>query len=261
MGNIVIPAFGGTYANFDAVTATENDVVEGKTIIDATGNPVHGNIPNKGDWSGEVSVGSELLLPRGFYDGTGKVSVAPLNGTAKPAEVLSGKTFYSGNDISEGTMIDRGAISKDLGIGETYTIPAGYHNGNGRVASSVSSVSANASQVLSGATFYGANGRQTGSMPNYGGQRVKSTHYFRLDNQWEIGLQPPAGYYDENSRIWVQIAELIRYYMANAGVYGNGNNLRLQPTGDSALLANSKMWQIDSNGRWKQFIAVFWQYN
>ncbi len=37
------------------------------------------------------------------------------------------------------TIVNRGAVSKTLGLGESYTVPQGYHNGSGKVSVSITS--------------------------------------------------------------------------------------------------------------------------
>ncbi len=58
---------------------------------------------------------------------------APTGGNALPAEVLSGRTFTNDNGAQTGTMTNNGAVSQTLAAGASYTIPEGYHNGNGTV--------------------------------------------------------------------------------------------------------------------------------
>ena len=91
-------------------------------------------------------------------------------GNATTGDVLSGKTFSntSGNGLT-GTMANNGAISSTISAGGSYTIPAGYHNGSGKVSATANSGNASTSQVLSGATFYSNSAtKQTGSMTNNG---------------------------------------------------------------------------------------------
>lgn len=60
--------------------------------------------------------------------------------TASKANVLVGTrtiTSDSNNEVVEGTMPNRGAVNQSLGINGTYTIPAGYHNGSGKVTQSI----------------------------------------------------------------------------------------------------------------------------
>ena len=54
-------------------------------------------------------------------------------GDALPAEVLSGKTFTNDNGPQTGTMVNNGAVAQTVSSGQSYTIPEGYHNGNGTV--------------------------------------------------------------------------------------------------------------------------------
>lgn len=60
-------------------------------------------------------------------------------GNAQPADVLAGKTFSNAEGIDKtGTMVNNGAVSETLAGGESYTIPEGYHNGNGTVTATES---------------------------------------------------------------------------------------------------------------------------
>ena len=54
-------------------------------------------------------------------------------GNATPSDVLADKTFSNSDGEQVGAMPNNGAISKTLGFGESYTVPKGYHNGNGKV--------------------------------------------------------------------------------------------------------------------------------
>ena len=55
-------------------------------------------------------------------------------GDATAADVLTGKTFSGavGSGVS-GTMPNNGAVSQNVAPGQSYTVPAGYHNGSGSV--------------------------------------------------------------------------------------------------------------------------------
>ena len=55
-------------------------------------------------------------------------------GDATASQILSGKkAMVKGNTIT-GTMTNRGAVTNTLNAGGSYTIPAGYHNGSGKVS-------------------------------------------------------------------------------------------------------------------------------
>ncbi len=55
-------------------------------------------------------------------------------GNAEPKDVLSGKTFRNNKGQQTGAMIDRSAWKATINAGGSITIPAGYHDGSGRVS-------------------------------------------------------------------------------------------------------------------------------
>lgn len=60
--------------------------------------------------------------------------------TAAAGDILASKTAYGSSGKLTGTMVNRGAVSQSLSAGGSYTIPAGYHSGSGKVtAKSLSS--------------------------------------------------------------------------------------------------------------------------
>ncbi len=94
-------------------------------------------------------------------------------GNATVAQVLQGATFSNSTSVGlTGEMPNRGAINQTLNAGGSYTIPAGYHNGSGKVtASSLASqtdANAGAGQILSGYTAWVKGSKITGSMANRG---------------------------------------------------------------------------------------------
>lgn len=63
--------------------------------------------------------------------------------TAGASDVLTGKVILDkdGNPLS-GTMVNNGAVNQSLAINSTYTIPPGYHNGQGKVTQSIATLAA-----------------------------------------------------------------------------------------------------------------------
>jgi len=53
--------------------------------------------------------------------------------TATASQILSGKTAYGSTGKLTGTMTNNGAKTATLNAGGSYTIPAGYHNGSGKI--------------------------------------------------------------------------------------------------------------------------------
>lgn len=94
----------------------------------------------------------------------GKLEMA----NAEEGDVLAGKTFYAEKkDLREGSMANRGAWNVSVSHDASVTIPAGYHNGGGKVTGN----SINA--VLSDSyTFNGAAG----------------SFSFKLTEQVDVGL-------------------------------------------------------------------------
>ena len=58
-------------------------------------------------------------------------------GDAVAGNILSGKKAWVNGSQITGSMTDRGAVSQSLAANGTYTIPAGYHNGQGKVTQSL----------------------------------------------------------------------------------------------------------------------------
>ena len=98
-------AGGGGGTASDELTATRGDVLKGVTAVTSDSN-------------------DEAI------EGT-----LELTGDAADSHVLEGKTFYNQGAKTRrtGAMPNRGAANQTLNAGQSYTIPAGYHNGGGKV--------------------------------------------------------------------------------------------------------------------------------
>ncbi len=64
-------------------------------------------------------------------------------GNATAGQILKGKTALVGGKKVTGAMPNRGAITETINPEGTYTIPAGYHNGSGKVTCEVPILLAN----------------------------------------------------------------------------------------------------------------------
>lgn len=98
---------GGGGADLDVVTASAGDVLAGKVIVGPDGEPLTGTLA--------------------------------LSGNASDGQVLNGQTYYNTDAKTKrtGTMPNRGAVNQSLAINGSYTIPAGYHNGSGKVTQDI----------------------------------------------------------------------------------------------------------------------------
>ena len=59
------------------------------------------------------------------------------SGDATNAQILTGKKAWVRKTLITGQMPDNGAVNQSLALNGTYTIPAGYHNGSGKVTQSL----------------------------------------------------------------------------------------------------------------------------
>jgi len=89
-------------------------------------------------------------------------------GNATAAQILTGKTALVQGQTITGSMANRGAVTKALNAGESYTIPAGYHNGSGKVTAnslaSQTSATATAANIQSGKTAWVNGSKITGTL-------------------------------------------------------------------------------------------------
>ena len=110
---------------------------------------------------------------------------ASATGTATPEQVLANVPYSNENDTDlVGTMPNRGAVTATLNAGGSYTIPAGYHNGSGKVtANSLATQMANngvtltsKDQLISGVKAISKTGELltgTATIESLGGKKYK----------------------------------------------------------------------------------------
>lgn len=111
----------------------------------ASGQYLNGTQTIKGDSNlaaGNIRSGVKIFNVTGSYAGSSSSGGTDTSdATATAANILSGKTAYVNGSKLTGTMTNNGAVSKTMTANGSYTIPAGYHNGSGKVTVNVSSSS------------------------------------------------------------------------------------------------------------------------
>ncbi len=102
--------------------------------------------------------------------------------TAGAAHILTGKTAYTGGRKTTGTMPDQGAKAASLNCGGSYAIPAGYHNGAGKITAnslaSQTSAIAQAQHILAGQTAWVNGSMVSGNAVCTSGVNLKELYSF-----------------------------------------------------------------------------------
>lgn len=265
LSDVTVGAIPAAYQDVSSTTAAAGDVLTGKVFVTSTGAVTTGTMTNNGAASKILTAADpSYTVPQGYHSGTGTVSIAPETKTVTPttsqqtvsptsgkvlssvtvnaipaqyvdtsdatataAQILDGATAYVDGELVEGTMPDNGAVAKTLDSATTsYTVPAGYHSGTGKVSVSletksatptksaqtispstgkllssvsvaaipaayqdVTGVTATAADVLTGKVIVSATGEEiTGSMANNG--TISGT----IDGLTATSYSVPAGY-------------------------------------------------------------------
>lgn len=231
LSSVTVTAIPDNYQDVSSVTAAAGDVLTGKVYVTADGTVVTGTMVNNGAVSKSLDVTTiSYTIPKGFHNGSGKVTITLEEKTVTPtksaqtitpasgkvlskvtveaipaayqnvtnvdateADVLVGKTIVDsrGNEIA-GTMTDNGAKTASIDAGSYYIIPAGYHNGQGKVTgnslASQTVGTAETKDILYGETAWVGGTKKTGTMKNNGATGGN------IDGLTVTSVTIPAGY-------------------------------------------------------------------
>ena len=177
LSGVSIAAIPDAFQDVSSVTAGAGDVLATKVIVESDGTITAGTMTNNGTVSKTLDATSSnqsYTVPQGYHSGSGTVQIVLETKSATPTtssqditptsgkvlskvtvgaipsnykdttnvdaaagDVLAGKIIVTSTGEVEGTMTNRGAVSKTLDAttsNQSYTVPAGYHNGSGTVS-------------------------------------------------------------------------------------------------------------------------------
>ena len=142
---------------------------------------ISGSMTNRGAATSTLNPGGSYTIQAGYHNGSGKISVNSLSSqtsaTANAGRILSGRTAWVGGSKLTGTMTNRGAVSKALGANGSYTIPAGWHNGSGKVTQNLTKQAAvNVTPGTANKTACAANRWTTGNIVIVGSSNLKAAN-------------------------------------------------------------------------------------
>ena len=131
---------GAAGSGSDECTANRKHVLAPYTAItgDSGDDPTTGTMLDQSGWKKTLAAGESVTVPGGYHDGKGTVTAKDLasqtGGTAADSDIRKGKTAVVNGKTITGTQEDRGAWSSTgLLAGQSVTIPAGIHNGSGKI--------------------------------------------------------------------------------------------------------------------------------
>lgn len=167
LSGVTVEAIPDAFQNVSSVTAVAGDVLTGKIFVTADGTVVTGTMPNISGTTKTLNVTTiSYTIPKGYHDGTGKVSITTETKSATPTK--------SAQTIKPST-------GKVLASVSVAAIPDKYQD--------VSGVTAEAPDVLDGEKIVDATGAVlTGSMPNNGETGGS------IDGLTNTSVTIPAGY-------------------------------------------------------------------
>lgn len=171
LSKVTVAAIPAEYQVVTAVDAEAEEVLIGKTIVDAEGNVVEGTMPNVGSVvkTLDATNGNQTLaIAKGFHDGTGAVNIVLEEKTVTPTKEAQTITPVAGKVLSKVSVA---------------AIPAEYQV--------VTEVDAEAAHVLEGKKIVDAEGNVVvGTMVNNGS--VVTT----IDGLTTMSFAIPAGFHD-----------------------------------------------------------------
>lgn len=141
--SLIITTGGGTDTTDGNPNVTAAQVLQGYTIYAKTDEPITGKMKNiSSAYNGLLWPGYDTWISAGYYVGNRKYTAVSLDtqtyATATADQVLNSYKGWNNGALITGSMPNRGAVSSTLAANGTYSVPAGWHNGSGKITQSLS---------------------------------------------------------------------------------------------------------------------------
>ena len=178
LSEVEVAAIPAEYQVVTEVDATDEDVLEGKKIVDAEGNVVEGTMANNGAVTKVLDTTTDnqsVVIAKGYHNGEGSVSIVLEQKSVTPTKEAQTITPATGKVLSKVSVA---------------AIPDAYQD--------VTAVDAEAAHVLEGKKIVDSTGAVvTGSMVNNGA--ITAT----IDGLTATSYTVPAGYHDGTGTVSV----------------------------------------------------------
>ena len=142
--SLIIVTGGGTDTEEGNANAVESTVLQGYTFFGfGDDDPRTGTMPNKtGGGTTTLNAGGSVTIQKGYYLNNTKVTANSLSShtsaNADAGHIITGYSGWKNGSKINGSMANRGTTNGSIGVNGTYTIPAGWHSGSGKVTQSLS---------------------------------------------------------------------------------------------------------------------------
>ena len=241
--------------------ATKENVLSGKTFCgNGAGWGVTGTMPDNGAVSASLNCDGSYTIPAGYHNGSGIITAASLSSqtqaTATSDNILGNKTAWVNGTKITGTMTYNSPVSASLKCGNSYTIPAGYHDGSAVItATSLSSqtqATATSDNILYSKTAWVNGTKITGT--------VKKALIYALWGDYVCSLTSVIStkyiIYDNNYSYPICNCYGFRLYLSYAGVSKNYSTTALSATNQTMKITNGYTSGYTS-GHPSKFAGVF----
>ena len=206
MGKCLLLKTGTSGVNPDELTAETPQVLSGYLAgVKGCDEPTAGSMPNNGAISGTLNCGQSKSIPKGYTTGgtvTANSLASQTPATVTASQILTGQTAWVNGNKVTGSMQNRGTVNQSLGINGSYTIPAGYHNGSGKITQSVATQGGSTTTPgTSNKTIVAANRYVTGNIIVAGSSNLtagnikKGVNIFGVTGTWEGYVATPNDLY------------------------------------------------------------------